>query len=541
MRGPCSKAISICLIALVLFLGMQRQVSASSQEGDFEYSVTNGQATLVYYWGSASVIIIPDLLGGYPVTRIGDASFQNNKNVTDITMPDSVTVIGECAFRECSNLHNVTLSRNLLSIGKMSFYMCWYLNNVNLPQTLKTIGDQAFLQCASFTQVIIPNSVTSIGQGAYCSCTSLTDVLLSNSLTGIGGQTFFNCSLLATINIPGSVSTIGESAFACTRLTSVTINEGVTSIGKEAFYSCFSLSSISLPNSITSIGDNAFDGSPITTLRLPASLNQMGFGAFANCTELNNLIVPEGVSVIGEQGFRSCSSLETVVLPTTVQSVGGACFASCTSLRCVYFRGPMVALNTSEFGNTAANFQIRFNVDNVASWQTAQYWGYWLARGAIVCDVVFDYGYQNRKDEQTIVLNNCAAQPDGIQREGYTFGGWYSNPSYGLAWSFEQSPVVGNMTLYARWSANQYTVSYDTQGGNVITSQKEVQFDQPYGSSPRQLTQGLNSAVGTPSPMVWGIGLPKRRSSKQQEPIRYTPTGFQSCFISSSIHAEETQ
>ena len=53
-----------------------------------------------------------------------------------------------------------------------------------------------------------------------------------------------------------------------------------------------------------------------------------------------------------------------------------------------------------------------------------------------------------------------AATPD------YTFGGW--NKADGTAWDYASDKVTDNITLYAKWAANTYTITFDTAGGSEI-------------------------------------------------------------------------
>lgn len=50
-------------------------------------------------------------------------------------------------------------------------------------------------------------------------------------------------------------------------------------------------------------------------------------------------------------------------------------------------------------------------------------------------------------------------------REGYTFGGWYTSASGGTKVS--SLTVTKNQTLYAYWSINQYTITFNASGGKV--------------------------------------------------------------------------
>lgn len=54
-------------------------------------------------------------------------------------------------------------------------------------------------------------------------------------------------------------------------------------------------------------------------------------------------------------------------------------------------------------------------------------------------------------------------------RTGYTFGGW--NKADGTAWDHASDTVTDNITLYAKWTANTYTVTFDSTGGSAVDAQ----------------------------------------------------------------------
>lgn len=46
----------------------------------------------------------------YTVTEIGEGAFENNKNLTNVSIPSSITNIGDKAFKGCSNLKSITVN-----------------------------------------------------------------------------------------------------------------------------------------------------------------------------------------------------------------------------------------------------------------------------------------------------------------------------------------------------------------------------------------------------------------------------------------------
>ncbi|MBO7055505.1 MAG: ribosomal protein L7/L12, partial [Bacteroidales bacterium] len=61
-----------------------------------------------------------------------------------------------------------------------------------------------------------------------------------------------------------------------------------------------------------------------------------------------------------------------------------------------------------------------------------------------------------------------ATLPQDVVREGYTFGGWYTNASC-TSDEFAEIPVTatGEQTFYAKWTANDYEVSLCANGGSI--------------------------------------------------------------------------
>jgi uncharacterized repeat protein (TIGR02543 family) len=59
-------------------------------------------------------------------------------------------------------------------------------------------------------------------------------------------------------------------------------------------------------------------------------------------------------------------------------------------------------------------------------------------------------------------------------RTGYTLDGWYTSLNGGVTlderWSFTSNVVNNNITLYAKWNINQYTITFDTEGGSLVNS-----------------------------------------------------------------------
>ena len=80
--------------------------------------------------------------------------------------------------------------------------------------------------------------------------------------------------------------------------------------------------------------------------------------------------------------------------------------------------------------------------------------------------VTFDTNGGSTIDSVQIQMGEKVTQPQDLQREGYTFDGWYLGDE---KWSFIGYVVTENMTLTAKWTPITYTITYV---GNVNHSNK---------------------------------------------------------------------
>lgn len=220
------------------------------------------------------------------VIGVGKAAFFACKQITSITLPESITSIGENAFKECIKMTKVVAS-GVTAIGASAFRGCSALVDLHFPK-VTSIGSYAFESCNKLVSVAFP-MVISIGSEAFKECSNLTDVQCPEA-EKIGGSTFYNCRKLANAKFP-KLKSMGASAFYyCESLEQFTITNGVTIIPEYAFKSS-GLKKIIIPNSVTEIGYEAFYGSKLEKAIIPSSVLKIGKYAFRE-TKLTSVILP---------------------------------------------------------------------------------------------------------------------------------------------------------------------------------------------------------------------------------------------------------
>ncbi|MBQ7140397.1 MAG: leucine-rich repeat protein [Bacilli bacterium] len=159
----------------------------TSPESDF---VVNSNGVLTAYTGSPGIIIIPPVVNGVTVTKIGiDGNYSS-------ILPDSG------AFAEANT--TIVIPNTVTKISSMSLFGSG-VDAIIIPNSVTEIGIAA-IGGNNYTNISIPNSVTTLGSEAVAS-NNLKSIFIPNTVTKIDGQAFANNNLKGII-IPSSVTNV---------------------------------------------------------------------------------------------------------------------------------------------------------------------------------------------------------------------------------------------------------------------------------------------------------------------------------------------
>jgi len=86
-------------------------------------------------------------------------------------------------------------------------------------------------------------------------------------------------------------------------------------------------------------------------------------------------------------------------------------------------------------------------------------------RPAVIRTLTFVTNGGSKIASQQIPELSVISQPNDPTRAGYTFVGWYSDAALEIPFVFDTMPEGEDLSVYAKWKANTYEVTFDANGG----------------------------------------------------------------------------
>ena len=257
---------SILMTVACLLVGAAAANAYDFQSDGIYYNIntSNGTVTVTNSGTSAQYtgdVTIPATVTHdgktYNVTAIASYAFQNNVELSSITIGNKVRSIGYQAFRGCTMLTTVVIPNSAEELGEQAFYGCSNLRNITIGNSVKAIGNAAFENCTSLAKVVIPGSAETIGNYAFNGCNHLTDLRLESGVVTIGSYAFAGCATLPSVTLPNTVKNINSYAFqSCTELKEIDLSNQLKTIGYQAFSGCNELKTITSRNETAPTMDN---------------------------------------------------------------------------------------------------------------------------------------------------------------------------------------------------------------------------------------------------------------------------------------------
>ena len=222
----------------------QRIAQALKSQSEFEYSVLEDGTISIINFMSESVeeLVIPEEIGGRPVTAISHGAFDGNQTIRTLKIPNSVKNI-EYSFSQCNNLESVDLGDGVESV--YAFDVCQKLRKVYIGKSVVDIK-YSFHNCHALTSLEI-----SPDNAHLC---VIDGVLFSKDRTTL---VLCPCGKKGKYIVPSGTKVIGCSAFENTDLEEIVIANTVEILDVCAFDWAANVKRLTIPSSVVEINYDA--------------------------------------------------------------------------------------------------------------------------------------------------------------------------------------------------------------------------------------------------------------------------------------------
>lgn len=431
------------------------------------------------------VIDIPDTVTkdniDYTVTAIGNNAFES-LNVSSVFIPATVTSIGPFAFRFCKFLATVTFAEDsqLKSIGLGAFYGTEQayprFKEIKIPDSVETIGNAAFRYCQNLERIALPSALQTLSNVTFYGCTALSEVTFPASLETIQVGAFGYCRNLSEVELPASLKTIQSYVFGgCSDLKTVSYDGSleqwnhITANNDVLGYSCPSLVTDDYTAQFILVENDLPD-------HFPKTVTITKYTGTESTVILPSTISNWPVTKIGEDALKDNTTITSVTIPASVTEIGR-------------LTAPTVEGYTFDGWYTNDTHTTEFDFTKPITGDTTIY-AKWTANDYYV-SFVTEHG--DPPTSQNVKYNGTANDPGTLTEEGYTFDGWYADEAHKTKFDFS-TPITSNTTVYAKWTAKDYEVSFITEHGKTPTSQN-VPYNKT-ATNPGELTAEGYTFIG---------------------------------------------
>jgi len=344
--------------------------------------------------------------------------------------------------------------------------MCWGGNNSN------QLGNGTTNPVSTPTYTVPANSgVTAVGVSGANACVVISGGVKCWGFNdfgqlGAGNTNSTNDQVTAIANNSGAISVAVGQKYAC-----VVISGGVKCWG------------INTQNQLGN-GDTQTQSSPVDTIAASSGVTSVKGYSQTTCAIVAGGVKCWGYNNAGQTGdsrkvnnptpFTVSNLSVSTLYSVTFDSKSGSSVDAKTFLSGGSVSEPTPPTRSGHTflgwsaadGGSAVSFPHSPGVDEdvtlYALWEAETY------------QVTFNSNGGDDVDFDSFVNGGTVAEPFAPTRAGYTFLGWSATDG-GSAVSFPYTPIVSDdITLYALWSADSYTVTFHSMGGDDVA---DVTFD----------------------------------------------------------------
>ena len=330
------------------------------------------------------------------ITRISRNAFENNTELKEVSLPETVEFIEDKAFAGCSNLSCIYVfapnpvrlisgvksrTRGVVDITVfegVDLEKCIVYVPVGCVEKYREAdGWKEFSNIVEMEEVSAPINFTDSEVKRICVANwdSNGDGELSEAeaeaVTTLNNAFFQNEDIVnfKELSFFAGLNEIGAYDFTgCTNLSSINLPNSIQSIGYAAFANCYSLCDIDMPQAVESIGEYAFqDCKSLTSITIPSAVSKIPIASFIRCISLQNVITQDNVTTIDDMAFFECSKLSSISLSKKLDRINKGAFAVCSNLSSITLPASLTYIGEQAFAacNNLKSLTIPENVETI--------------------------------------------------------------------------------------------------------------------------------------------------------------------------------
>ena len=258
-----------------------------------------------------------------------------------VVIPNKVITLATRVFQNDGNVTNITLPPYLQEIQERAFENCTSLETIVFPQSIQTIHEYAFSGCEKIQAINIPDNIPLLKPHAFGGKNIKQLTLSSTFSPKLWDYAYADNHSIESVTI--DCYSVSNGAFEGSDLKIVTITDNVRILRDKAFKDCKSLTTFNMGEeqsednvfqvNLLEIGDHCFRNSGVQTIVIPKSIKRIGEYCFAQDEDsgvhgLRTVILEEGLTSIGVRAF-SKSALEDITIPQSMESIKQYAFDGC--------------------------------------------------------------------------------------------------------------------------------------------------------------------------------------------------------------------
>ena len=290
----------------------------------------------------------------YKVKQINESAFSSFP-LTTFNLPDLITYIGPLAFAN-SNIESLSFGQidQLVTLKSRCFANMKELTSLTIPNSVQFIEADVANNCPNLKEVVIGEKVTNIADQAFHNLASLETVYLNNSnVDNLTAYTFYECPKLKYFEVNESNFIFDNGILFNSQLTELIL-----------YLKIYNLVNITIPPDVTTISHYAFsDCSSIRSVCFEgeSKIRDIKLGAFQNCKSLKQVNFPSSLTTIAQTAFQNCDLEIIYLLYTNVQTIAGNTFSGNKRVKQIILPTVLSEIDETALSDTNPNVYVFYH------------------------------------------------------------------------------------------------------------------------------------------------------------------------------------